>query len=502
MTSCNNKSKTQCVKTSRCEWENQRCKSLKRVHIETLTPRPQNIRSRSLPRHERPEMVNKCKLIKFQPVQLHRDYEITKAIESTSASATDTFIVQHKQTGMNYFVKLFIKKTDNARKPVPKSYFYLKNEIRICRYLKCALVDKYNVRNILLPVSEGKLTYEDLFNLVKESRTNTLTDTQIRRNIIVNTEYMMNQRKTIKERKPIDAVRTVRTKGIVKNIDKFTYKFMLSPLVQGLYENFSEFLSKPKPGWKWTVQNISRYFAIVCYTLLQMAEVGVNQNDLHFGNILVNRKMFGPTPYHMRIHLIVTPTDTYIIDNEFTVFIFDYDRSVLKGEYNESFKCFEYAGNCPHFHLKRDLLKALCGFYKHMSKYRYLQSFREDMIKTLVTHDYVYSKIVHSHKYCWLSVDSERPAVGCRNEYLNEGLVDSQEIVSFFFEQAKFKSIPTKQLVDNHATSVQTAICAISKQFPRTTDGELKKYVKANVQFSQGVRNRDRILSNLYQALI
>ena len=498
MTSCTRQRKTQCIQSSQCEWvKGKGCRSLQRIEPRTMSVNPSRNRSRSLNRYAY-RALDKCKTLKFKPVRL-ADYELVKGRESNSASATDTYVVRSQETGDRYFIKLFVKNTDRSgAEKVPSTYHFLKNEIRVCRHLKCTLFDDYNIRNVLLPSGEGKATYQDIFDMVQRSSFNKLTDSQIKRNIIKNSDYMLDPHK--RSREAVDASRNpLRLRETIKHIDKFKYKFMMTPLVKGIYENFGEFILKST----WTDQSISKYMAIICYTLLQMSEVGVNQNDLHFGNILVNRKMFGPTSYYMRNHLIVTPTDTYIIDNEFSVFVFDFDRATIKGQYNMQLEDYAFAGNCPHYHEKRDMLKVICSVYKYTQSHRSLSKFRKEMLDKLVHNNFVYSKIkAYADEDCCLEMKNYTPAVGCRNEYLDSGLSNNQDIVAFFFKYAKFKSVPTADIVNNVPRSVEKVARAIGKQFPKTTREELKKYVKSNIQFSQGTKNRTRIVSTLQKAII
>jgi hypothetical protein len=495
---CNHLRKPQCIQSSHCEWvKGKGCRSLQRLSPKTISQNPTRNKSPSLSRQVY-KSLKKCELLKFDPVQLS-DYELVKGRESSSASATDTYVVQSRETGDRYFIKLFVKHTDRSGKnKIPSTYYFLKNEIRVCRHLKCTLFDDYNVRNILLPAGEGKATYQELFEMVRLSSFNKLSDSQIKTNITKNSDYMLDPHKRYRE--PVDVSKNPeRVKEKIRQIEKFNYKFMMTPLVKGLYENFGDFIKNST----WTSQSISKYMAILCYTLLQMTEVGVNQNDLHFGNILVNRKMFGPTLYYMRNHLIVTPTDTYIVDNEFTLFVFDFDRATVKGQYNTHLEDYAFAGNCPHYHEKRDMLKVICSLYKHTEGHRGLGHFRNDMLDKLVHNDFVYSKIkTYGDKHCNLEIDKHYgPAVACRNEYLDTGLSDNQDIVAFFFKHAKFQSVPTADILNNVPRSVEKVSQAIAKQFPKTTPSELKKYVKSNIQFSQGVKNRARILSILQKKI-
>lgn len=446
--------------------------------------------------------------------ELLKSYEFVKGRGSMSASQTDTFIVEHKLTKKRYFVKLFVK---SFNKENPEEYALLKQERQVYRFLKQKLFP-YNIRNILYPFqAQGpmtKLTYKELFQLVKQSSYNKLTSKQIRENIIVNTMYMMGIDDD-EDRKPLDAKRVHSPHMdpyVEQYIERTVYKFIMTPLVGEIeYDDYSDFLEKNKKFW--TPKTLSRYMAVLLLTIYQMAKVGINQNDLHFGNILISDQVFGPTPYYSRTYLIVTRKLTYIVDNKYTLFIYDFDRSAVRGRYNPILESTEHAGNCPEFHPKRDILKIICSFYQHIfyltRTHLDVYPYQDQLLDTVIPNPTLRDRIKQAKKHCYLSPQgSEHTSLYCMSEVLNDGVLDVEKILKFFFKQADFKTVETCKLVQNHPEALQKVSKAMIKDFLWTPgytkmDMDMKRYVEANVQFPYAFEKKYRqtIIDNIYKAI-
>lgn len=427
---------------------------------------------------------------------LQKDYKIITIPSQKTGSDSEMYILKNRHTGLEYFMKMVVKKTDRGQ--VPDYYSLFKNEISIYKYLKKELIDKYQVRNILPLKQVGTLTYEQWFQLVRGSPlTKDLPDIQIYRNMIIITEYMIEERDTLQ---PILALRGFRPTQSIRNIDKFRYAYMMTPMIKGDYPHFGELLKEL------SIQEISRYMSILFFTIYQMLKVGINHNDLHFGNILVNN--LDPFDFKSRYYLIATPEFTYLINLPYTLMIYDFDRSAVKKRHNPYLEDYAVYGNCPDFHPRRDILKVICGLYRIFHffmkettlaiKNEELIDFLEHMLDRLITDEYIQERIRNTTN-CFLEMDDE-PAIGCQDEYLDNGVASIGQTLGFFLHHANFQSVYTQDLIRNDLITLEFATRKMSKDFrnrfiPKKSN--LDRFVKANIQITESFNGHKKLVKNI-----
>lgn len=426
---------------------------------------------------------------------LHTEFQIIGNIQGNTGSSSDMYVLEHKKTGNEYFLKLVVKKTD--RGDSPEYYFLFQNECLIYKYLKSELIDKYHARNILPLEKIGNLSYEQWFRLVRNSPLSPdLSDNQIDRNLLLITEFMIEERET---RQQIDTPRAPRPSGIIKNIDLFRYSYLMTPLIESDYPNFAKLLREL------SIQEICKYMSVLFFTVYQMIKVGVNHNDLHFGNILVRN--FQPQDFQSKSYLIATPKTTFIIDLPYTLLIFDFDRSVIKNKHNIYLEDYAVLGNCPDFHPRRDILKLICGLYRNIKwlmmnetvsiDHSEITEFLEHMLYHLIPDEYIRAKI-HETSNCFLEMDDI--ALGCRDEYLDLGVSDIGKTLGFFLQQSKFIRISTIDLINNEPVALEIVSRKMIRDFTNRftlKKSNLDRFVKNNIQYTELFKGRQKLVKNI-----
>jgi|694.fasta_scaffold103421_4 hypothetical protein len=402
-----------------------------------------------------------------------------------SASATTFFTIRDRKTKKEYFVKLFV---ESVKGKPPYSYALLKHELDVYHKLYRDL-KPYNIRNILFPHRTVQdLSYKELVEFVSEK----MTENQAKKYVKNCTKEMLGKHMKVP----------------AQNIPSITYMGSISDkVVYDKFRNFTEFLSDTKKYW--TRRKLSRYMAILVLTLYQMSNIGVNQNDLHFGNIMVSQRRYGSTPFHCQRYLIVTPKDTFIVDNEYTLLVFDFDRAAIRNEYISELSRAEHGGNCPSFHEKRDLLRVICVLFQHIyhliATHSEVFDFQQLMLDSLVRDPYIRDRIKNAFDTCWLEYRYRTPdgevvtSISCIDEWLTNGLASVSEILTFFFRHAKFKRVPTKKLIQNDASAIQLVTKELAKDYLWTldhsqliNDADLEKFITANIQYTRLLSATDK----------
>jgi hypothetical protein len=424
-------------------------------------------------------------------------FRIMSNIKQKTGSSSDMYIVENKSTGDEFFLKLAVKKTDQGE--TPEYYFLFQNEKWVYNYLKKELIGKYHSRNILPIESYGNLNYEQWFEWVRDSPiTRDLSDGQIDRNLLLITEFMMEERDN---HQPIDSNRSLKLLGVIQNIDKFRYSYIMTPLIKGDYLNFGLLLGNLS-----SIQEVCKYTCVLLFTIHQLLKVGVNHNDLHFGNILVRN--FQPCDFESKTYLLVTPENTFIVDLPYTLILFDFDRSVIKNKHNPYLEEYALYGNCPDFHPRRDILKVICNLFRFIKWYivddvmkadpSEMMNFLDYMLEQLISDEYIRERIRETTN-CFLEMDDDL-AIGCREEYLDRGVSSIGKALGFFLRQANFKQVSTPDLIQNNPVALELATKKLSKNFSdrfTKTYPNLNRYVKANIQFTELFKGRKTLVRNV-----
>lgn len=405
------------------------------------------------------------------------EFEFVKGFPKTSASRTDFWKIKRKTDSKLYSLKLFVDTVDGITHPY--EYALLKHEVRTYKLLKKHLIDGSNVRNILPVYAIGIITFEDIVKLILKSPYNSLSKLQIAQNIVQNTKYML--RKTTK-RIVVDVSPEISLTPGPGPIDihNISYAYMVTPYLDG--PDFVQFLKSQDNVW--SVQQLCKYASIIATTLYQMMSIGVNENDLHFSNILMSKKVFGPTKYHSKVYLLVFNNKAFIVDNQYTPFVYDFDRAAIYGKYITQLERVEMGGNCPTFHNKRDFVRFLCGLYKWSSHLRTndhknMIQFKNYILHNLIIDERLRDAIQYSDPSCWMT--DRKSSVQCNNSLLQHGMVEPDAILKYIFKLAKFETVSSTKLYENHRETLKN----VSHQlyYRNRWNSDIYKHVYANVQF-------------------
>lgn len=425
------------------------------------------------------------------------DFILIKGLESNSASSTDIWVVKEVEdkkdedfeSDQEYIMKVFIEKIlfkdDTASKfrytiPVLDDFNLLNGEISIYQLIKKQLINNRNVRNIV-PIktsTEFNSTQEYEFLVKSIKPTNKKQQQNIVRNMIYNALYMLGFEESRTNIKKISS-NSVYPQSV--------YNIMGQPNYEVYYNNITASPSRPNTGtysfveYKMksivtpyikgstfhdylkdnsntlTPEELMRYVYILLVTNYQMSEVGINQNDLHWQNILMDANFTGSKNFAKKYFTFMDDNCIYI-DLKYTLFIYDFDRAVVINQPNKILKKYQHGGNCPEFHKKRDFLKTLCILHKYLESnmkffnkdYRStFEKIKNDLMNVVIQTEYIRKSIKKAgDRSCWLGYRKyinentyENFSVYCEAEELEKGIADRKDILNWCLSYTGFDSI-------------------------------------------------------------
>lgn len=441
------------------------------------------------------------------------NFVFIRGFKTSSGSRTDFWLIKHIHTGKKYMLKLFV---ESQKGLYTKVYERQQHEVKTYESLQKYLIEGENVRNILHYYANGSELFRNLLEFVYQGckeNGNNLTREEIGHNLLQNVRFMLKQ---IKKKYNVRVDKRP-NRELEKFKDYFNPKtFIFSYIITEYITNqvsFSEYLYKYSPNKK----QISKYMSVICTTLFQMSQLGINQNDLHFGNILMKMNMntFEANKYFQKVYLIVFENKTFIVDNQYTPLIYDFDRASIYNDPFEVMKNYTFGGNCIYYDEKRDFVRALCCLYRELVDIQKpsLLEFAKHMIHTLIK-DKTYRDIIYDYKpnqennigdnpSCHLPTNQTDKANSFQCFPLKNVLVPLPEILSFFFNISEFKSVKTKLLFENNPQAIQTVVKEMNRWgLNKLQPMERRLYITKNIQFVTkcSIKSQEKIIENIYQA--
>ena len=443
-------------------------------------------------------------------------FTLIQGFDSSSASRTDIWEAKDNKTGAPFIFKAFVtqyhvtdRREEKTTADVPLSADLLLHELNTYKALRTALIDNplINCRNILCIAGDGEFDAIDLKNfLLKNS---TLSSRNIQLNIYNNLLFLLRLSDS-HDRKAIDTIvknpRTIQLGDLqipFGNVDMIRldypirYHCMITPKIdrQSLSDAIEE-------GKVINLSNLMRYLFVIAVTILMMSSVGVNQNDLHWGNILLSKSYYGPSPLHKRKYLLIFDDKVLLIDNPRIPILFDFDRAAIQNVRVpdlEADDMYSMGGNCPNFHRKRDFLKFLCCIWHYCNILQKrdpaAQTVQKEIMNTLVFSESIRSAITSSHRACWLtSAENQNISILCMSEALDKGMTSVLDIIRWVERKANFISCTVNELVafpKQKALSIgRTRVQTLIREFSEDLTAEqlsspqlLEQVVRANIQF-------------------
>ena len=450
-----------------------------------------------------------------------------KGQKSTSQSTSDIIFCDYS-SGLysgDVVLKLFINKyKETTKSTLTDNTFYrvklLENELILYKQIK-TFIDKTNNRNLLYLYSSIEFKDADeYFNFLKQSQLKTdtgklLTDIQITRNIINNSQYMIN--KNIRVRNSINydssnniipfsySQYTFNRDNIDITIDmkKNTYKGIITRKSSG--KTFTEYLQKVKNSI--SVNDLMNYIFIILLTLDRLSEIGINQNDCHWSNIFMENDYNGIGIKNLKKYFIIYNNTIIFNENMYTPVIFDFDRGVVKNQFNpylnDAFPpdfAPRTAGNCPLFNKKRDIVRNICHLFKfckevidnttnpHKKEYKNLyKELKEIVLKNDRQIINIFENCNKSD--CWFNmgecgrdVDRNMDSYLCDDTFLNH-ISNNNEILRWTLDKTKFQ----KFTFDENGSFIQEVENVF--QHIKRYNEDSNEYNNLKIQFSNYIKN-------------
>lgn len=470
-------------------------------------------------------------------------FKIVQGFKSDSASRSDIWESTDRQTGKSVIFKVFVyefqssgTEDDQEFIEIPYNRDGFLHEINVYQTLREYLIDdpSVNCRNILCIVGGGTFTKDDLYAALK--RDTNLTPQNIQFNLNENIRFLLH----LKEKPRYSITREL------KKVPKLTAAHWAIPMKHDrtvridLPVQLGCFIT-PKIDQLTiedamekkiiNIQDCFRYLYVVFMTLLLMSSIGVNQNDLHWGNILLSKTYVGPSPRHKKSYFMIYKDQVILIDNPLIPIVYDFDRTSINHrriatlEYNKDY--YATGGNCPRFHVKRDFVKTLCCIFQYCNRIRAsepggpqetaLRQIQMEIMGNLITSEQVRNAILRSDEACWLSTEQQDNSILCFDKELLRGVVSRQVIIDWCMSKcnyltctlAEFAQAASRQTAAASYTKVKKMCAIFQKDLPvhlrhASNDDELRATIQSNIQIiNYGkrrydvTRERQRLLETL-----
>jgi hypothetical protein len=434
-------------------------------------------------------------------------FRIVQGIPSKSASSTDIFIVKDLRDKKEYFFKMFIDhyklniKTPTkikSQQMISADTEQLIREIRFYKTLREQIIIPHNVRNLLCVQGDGFFNTTEYLDLVLKSTP--LSYNQASQNVQQNTLYMLSQ---VENREAIDTKRSEvsfieNNYPISKNswIDfsqPIFYRFMMTPKIQnmtletGLEQELNRGLD---------AKGFMNYIFILFLSQYIMSCYGLNQNDLHWGNILMDDKYIGPSSLHSKKYLIVYDQEVLLIQNRYILYMYDFDRSVRQGEYFSVLNDPNLisGGNCPDYHPKRDFIRTVCMIYRFIrdqnkSSISAFSDIQTDILNLFISDSHVRELIEkdrHMYQNSCLLEDFDKVSLSCKPTLL-KNVASNDTILNWSLTKTDYKRFNISELLDVEKNMKQSSyysnIKSILQTFYKQIPEKNKEGIYANIQF-------------------
>lgn len=334
------------------------------------------------------------------------DFTFIKGFPSNSASQTDIWLV--RKDNQKYIMKLFISESNDkiGKELIDKSSTLLIHEKNIYQQLQ-------GLRNVLqLESYFSNLEYYDLLEFLTRGETE-LPKRVLQNNLNTNIHCMITNNKN-RPSVSNDIFENINYKEM--NIHQRMYTFYKNFIESTLLVNknvkldfktnfrYSIIVTKYTPlSLEKYVENslrnsnytsrkkfINEFFGYILIIMLtcihDLGGKGINQNDLHPGNILLSDETESQNYLSSSYIKKYTSNSGYFymaVDLPYRPIIYDFDRSTQ--DYKENIlptKEFEPHGQCIHYNPYRDMTKILC-YLLYILKYIINESKESNEIKKL-----------------------------------------------------------------------------------------------------------------------
>jgi hypothetical protein len=434
-------------------------------------------------------------------------FRIVQGIPSKSASSSDIFIVKDLKDHKEYFFKMFIDhytlniKTTNkikSGKMLSADTQQLIREIRFYKTLREQVIIPHNSRNFLCIQGDGFFNTTEYIDLVLKSTQ--LSYNQVSQNVIQNTLYMLSQsenREAIDTKRPeisfVENNYSMSEKSWIDFSQPIFYRFMMTPKIQNMYleKGLAQELNKGL-----NAKGFMNYIFILFLNQYIMSCYGMNQNDLHWANILMDDTYFGPSSLHCRQYLLVYDQEVLLIQNRYILYMYDFDRSVKQGEYFSALNDPNLisGGNCPEYHPKRDFIRTLCMVYRFIrdqnkSKISDFSDIQNDILNLFISNSYVRELIKQDHHMdqnsCLLQ-DFDNISLSCKPNLLKD-VASNTSILDWSLTKTNYKRFKISELLDVEKNMKESPhysnIKSILQTFYKQLSNSNKEAIYANIQF-------------------
>ena len=472
---------------------------------------------------------------------LNDRFKLLTGIESVSGSNSDLWLVEDRQQRRQYIMKVFPDRLFKSSldgndvveiKPLNEKNNSLFYELQMYLLIRKHLIENIvvNCRNALCIAGNGHFSLEELKKFISSSVNGSkLSSHELENNILYNAKYIMDLlptkrldnnvvefpvRKSITEKSNTGSgsVRTPLERRLLNG--EFKYECIITPKIgQDGIKNLDHFFVdlKTTMAKKDLIQTVYNYLFIIICTIVIMASNGFNQNDLHYGNIILDPSYLGENSKYKKKYFIIIDSTLLLIDNNYTPFIFDFDRSTYTKSANamlEKDPYFKKIGTCPNFHPQRDMLKFLCETYHVANKYK-IPQISDDITNHLVKSSFLstFSGLTSENGQeiqCRFHMD-DNVSLTCKKDMISREFVSNEKCLAWALQRCGFKQFDLRDIYNNkNPNDLKLLKDWFTSDLPlnweKLSEPELKDYIIMNTQIIRpvSIENHTRFVNFFY----
>ena len=382
---------------------------------------------------------------------------ILKGLKSNSASRTDILVAENVHNPSRYIFKLFADGyvMDGKLQSVGDMY---RHEIGIYKYLTETLIEnpQLQVRNIVPLVGVIHFTFLDYYKklchdlggskeaILYKLTLNTLFLLRVlpKRTVLQRSMTLgsRQQKVSLSELRHLDMHSIHQSDGSYRpsslDLTKTRFTAMVTPQFDGC--TWTDIIASQKLEG---ITDFMDYLFLICITLQAMSDIGINQNDLHWGNILMDSR---PPPLpRARGYLLYYDGFLLFVEKKYVPYVYDFDRAVRRSEKVPILQRYRRGGNCPIFHRHRDLLKLICCTYHALRVPMKSKTVAEAMLRYLVPSSLLRRVIRNTEPHCWMTTPDDLDSYLCNEKELESGILPWSAYIHWILSQTSYSKIDT-----------------------------------------------------------
>lgn len=312
------------------------------------------------------------------------DYILSGGISANSSSGSDIWIMVNTENKEVYIIKLYDYEVEDLNN---KLYTYEDKVYQVVQdnYYNSPLFVKYKgydrktvgELSIILFNYYISLLPQKILDLYKKIYKINDSDVAVKKdknlfefifkvskiNVYFNHKYMVDP--SSRRRDSIIEINDSKIQSTIRDIDKI-FDDVKNKKCGAIVTYYQQGLSLKKLSVD--ISDLTPTLTSLFFAVYKLASIGINHNDLHFGNILTKKNNY------KNLYLI-HKTKIYKLELRDIICLYDYDRATMKSDPNNTLNVFVKQNRVgyPVYNFSKDFLKTLCIVLTNIKMDRFLK---------------------------------------------------------------------------------------------------------------------------------